>query len=146
MRSMPTLRLALGGLLALAAFASCQREPAHRPPIDPQVQDIAPPPDATLSTAQDEQAKTAAPGFSGVLPETYPKDAPPYVPSTLIDFGEGWVAFQTPDAMATVRARLTALWRGRGWSGDGATFAKGGRTLRVQLEDARPGTRIRVEY
>jgi len=143
---MPTVRLALSGLLILAVIPACRPETAERPPIDPQVQDIAPPPDATLSTEGDEQAKVAAPGFSGVLPETYPKDAPPYVPSTLVDFGDRWVAFQTPDAMAAVRQRLPALLRGRGWTGDGSTFAKAGRTLRVRYEDARPGTRIVVEY
>jgi hypothetical protein len=129
-------------LLAIA----CSREPAGRPPVDTEVQDVAPPPDAALSTAADPQAQAAAPTFSGVLPETYPQDAPPYVPSTLVDFGDRWVEFQTADAPATVRARLPALLRGRGWTGDGATYAKGGRTLTVRFEEARPGTRIRVEY
>jgi len=133
-------------LLAVAAALGCARQPAERPAVDPEVQDIAPPLDAALSTEADPQAKPVAPTFSGVLPAGFPKDAPTYVPGTLVDFGEGWVEFQTPDALATARSRYTALLRGRGWAGDGGRFAKGGRSLGVHFEDAKPGTKIRVEY
>jgi hypothetical protein len=132
-------------MLALGASA-CSPEPGQRPAVDTEVQDVAPPPDAELSTAADPQARAAAPAFSGVLPESFPKDVPPYVPSTLVDFGDRWIELQTPDAPATVRARYLALLRGRGWAGDGTRFTKGPRTFTVRFEDARPGTKIRVEY
>jgi hypothetical protein len=110
------------------------------------VKDVAPPPDAALSTADDPQAKPVAATFSGVLPASYPKDAPPYVPGTLVDFGDRWVQFQTADSLATVRTRYAGMLRGRGWAQQGETFSKAGRTLNVRFEDARPGTKIRVDY
>lgn len=128
------------------ALAACRNEPAQRPPIDEQVQDVAPPPDASLSTEADPQGKAAAPTFSGVLPETFPKDVPTYVPGTLVDFGERWIAIQTPDPPSVVRQRLPSMLRGRGWSVEGDSFTKAGRTLRLRIEDARPGTKIVVEY
>jgi len=68
------------------------------------------------------------------------------VPGTLVDFGEGWVEFQTADSLATVRSRYPVMLRGRGWAQEGERFAKGGRAIRVGFEDAKPGTKIRVEY
>jgi hypothetical protein len=133
-------------LASLLILAACSRQPTERPPVDNQIQDVAPPPDASLSTAADPQARAAAPAFSGVLPEAFPKDAPPYVPSTLVDFGEGWVEFQTPDAPSVVRGRYPALLRNRGWSASGDAFVKAGRSLKVSYADARPGTTIRVAY
>lgn len=130
----------------ILVLAACSRPPAQRPPVDDQVQDVAPPPDASLSTEADPQAKAAVPSFSGVLPEAFPKDAPPYVPSTLVDFGEGWVEFQTPDAPSVARGRYPAILRNRGWAPSGDAFVKGGRTLKVTYADARPGTTIRVAY
>jgi hypothetical protein len=133
-------------LLAVAAALGCARQPGEQPAVDPEVQDVAPPLDAALSTEADPQAKAVVPTFSGVLPASFPKDAPPYVPGTLVDFGEGWVEFQTADPLATVRARYPGVLRGRGWSGSGERFSKGGRNLVVHFTDARPGTKIRVEY
>ena len=80
------------------------------------------------------------------MPESYPKDAPPYIPSTLVDFGERWIALQTPDAPATVNQRLPLLLQRNGWTGGGGNYSKGARMLRVRIEDARPGTRIVVTY
>jgi hypothetical protein len=133
-------------ILALAATLGCSRQPAERPAVDPEVQDVAPPLDSALSTEADPQAKAEVPTFSGVLPPSFPKDAPTYVPGTLVDFGDGWVEFQTADPLATVRARYPSVLRGRGWSGSGERFSKGGRNLVVHFTDARPGTKIRVEY
>ena len=133
-------------LPTIAFLVACSRQPAEQPAVDTAVQDVAPPPDAALSTEADPQAKAVAPTFSGVLPPSFPKDAPTYVPGTLVDFGEGWVEFQTADSLATVRARYAAMLRGRGWVAQDASFAKGGRSIRVHFADARPGTKIRVEY
>jgi hypothetical protein len=133
-------------LVVVTAALACSRQPAERPAVDPEVQDVAPPLDSALSTEADPQAKAVAPTFSGVLPPSFPKDAPTYVPGTLVDFGEGWVEFQTPDALGTARSRYLALLRGRGWAGSGERFAKGGRSLGVRFTDAKPGTKIRVEY
>lgn len=133
-------------LLAVTAVLGCSRQSAERPAVDPEVQDVAPPLDSALSTEADPQAKAVVPTFSGVLPPSFPKDAPPYVPGTLVDFGEGWVEFQTADPLATVRAHYPGVLRGRGWSGSGERFSKGGRNLVVRFTDARPGTKIRVEY
>src|SRR4029453_19638104 len=84
------VRRAIPFLFLLSIIAACSRQPAQRPAVDSEVQDVAPPPDASLSTEADPQARAVVPSFSGVLPESYPKDAPPYVPPTLTDFGDLW--------------------------------------------------------
>ncbi len=137
-------------LLVLAAFA-CQKaaEPAPDPPKLETV-DVGAARDATLSTAGDAQEKRHEAAFAGVLPTGFPKDLPVYEPSTLIDFGGGpqgsYALFQTPDDVARVRARYPATLRSRGWSAAGDAYAKGTHHVRMAIESAHPGARIRIEY
>jgi hypothetical protein len=111
--------------------------------------------DAGLTTAYDEQAKQMGPEVAGVLPEGFPRDVPLYIPSSLIDFGEGdggrsYLEFDTSDSQAVVRRRLEADLSSSGWrprgSGPDASFAKGDRQIGLTLSDLRPGTRIRYVY
>ena len=116
-------------------------------------EDVSPPLGAGVSIAGDRQEQTRRPRFSGVLPGNFPRQVPLYEPSTLADFGpsgpaRSYVILQTPDSPAIVRPRFLEQLAARGHrvGADGTTLLEGGRSLRVTFEDARPGTRIRLEY
>jgi hypothetical protein len=142
----------VASLAMLAAFAACQGdEPKSAPPPSVDTVDVGAAPDAALSTEKDRVEQRRQGGFSGVLPGTFPKDLPVYEPSTLVDFGRGagggYALFQTTDAVGVVSGRYPAQLVARGWERDGAdAFRRGNGRVRVTFENARPGTRIRVEY
>jgi hypothetical protein len=143
------VRRALIASLVIAAVA-CGDEP-RTAPGEVQTVEVGPALDASLTTAGDVQAKPRPAGLSGILPGDFPSDIPTYKPATLADFGDAgggrrYVLLQTPDPMARAAPAYRAALAGRGWSGAGDSYSKGGRTLAVLFEDARPGTRIRVEY
>ncbi len=134
--------------------AACARQEGSPPPA-PKLDtvEVKPASDATLSTAGDRQETRRESGFSGVLPEDFPKDLPLYRPSTLVDFGSGFVVLQTPDAPGAVRQKLPALLRAQGWQdGPGGEWRPRsgrpgvGRSVRIGFEDAHPGCRIRIDY
>jgi hypothetical protein len=88
-----------------------------------------------------------------VLPGGFPGDLPLPDGGSLVDFGEaagGWhyVVIQTPESLAAVRAATARRLAAAGWTAvaDGASYQKRGRVVRLAYEDARPGTRLRVEY
>lgn len=149
---MTSVRGALIGSLALVAAVGCGRADEPRPaPGEVETVEVGPALDASLTTAGDAQAKPRPAGFSGILPGDFPSDIPTYRPATLADFGDAgggrrYVLFQTPDSMARAAPAYRAALKGRGWSGAGESYSKGGRSIAVAFEDARPGTRIRLEY
>lgn len=153
------MRTAIAALAALAlggSILACSRSEPPAPdsaakPIP--TEDVAPPLGAGVSTAGDRQEPARRPRFSGVLPGNFPKDVPMYEPSTLTDFGPAaagasYVVLQTPDSPALVRRRFLEQLAARGYlaGADGTTLVQGERSLRVTFEEARPGTRIRLEY
>lgn len=146
---MKTIRAGLAMGLLLAGCA--RQEPAEQA-TKTETAEVAPAVDAKLSTAEDQQEVRRESGFSGVLPEDFPHELPLYRPSTLVDFGGNaagrFVVLQTPDALAVVRARLPQLLRAQSWQNvSGAEWRHtGGRRVRIALEDARPGTRLRIDY
>jgi len=115
-------------------------------------EDVAPPLGAGVSIAGDQQERARRSRFSGVLPGNFPGDVPVYEPSTLADFGsagagKSYVILQTPDPLAVVRSRFLEQLGARGYRAGADGVMVGGETsLRVSFEDARPGTRIRLEY
>jgi hypothetical protein len=146
--------VALSGLIVLT-MACSDREPAAPEAASKPIptEEVAPPLGAGVSIAGDPQEQARRPRFSGVLPGNFPSDVPIYEPSTLADFGpagpgRSYVVLQTPDSPASVRARYLEQLAARGYrpSADGATLVQGEQSLRVTFEDARPGTRIRLEY
>lgn len=115
-------------------------------------EDVAPPLGAGVSIAGDQQERARRSRFSGVLPGNFPGDVPVYEPSTLADFGttgagRSYVVLQTPDSLAVVRSRFLEQLGARGYrAGADGLMVEGETRLLVSFEDARPGTRIRLEY
>lgn len=115
-------------------------------------EDVAPPLGAGVSVAGDQQEPARRSRFSGVLPGNFPSDVPIYEPSTLTDFGpagagRSYVILQTPDSPEVVRGRFLEQLGARGYrAGADGVMVEGETSLRVSFEDARPGTRIRLEY
>jgi hypothetical protein len=115
-------------------------------------EDVAPPLGTGVSIAGDQQERARRSRFSGVLPGNFPSDVPVYEPSTLADFGPtraggSYVILQTPDSLAVVRSRFLEQLGARGYrAGADGVMVEGATSLRVSFEDARPGTRIRLEY
>ncbi|MGE5234039.1 MAG: hypothetical protein ACM3OB_08000 [Acidobacteriota bacterium] len=149
MRTIRRRTLVLGVLLI---GACARRENGPPPPPRLDTVEVKPAEDATLTTAGDRQETRRESGFSGVLPEDFPADLPLYRPSTLVDFGSGpdgrFVVLQTPDALAAVRTRLPALLRAHGWrDGEAGEWRPAtGRPVRISIENAHPGSRIRIDY
>ncbi len=152
-------RSALAVLLgvAVSALLGCsdpEREGASRP--DLETVEVAPSPDAALSTADDPQAVRRPPEVAGVLPSDFPPDVPLYRPSSLVDFGEDptgrpYVLFFTPDPPGQVEARLGADlerqgWRAAGGAGGLRRFRNEGREVTVGVSRASGGTEIRLTY
>lgn len=121
-----------------------------------ETEDVAPPPDASLSTAHDTQAKTVSEGVSGVVPGDLPLGLPLYSPSSVVDFGKvgpgrRYLTLVTADAPVKVEKSMRADLVAAGWtlsklaSGKVAA-AKDQVEVDFQWIDAKPGTRIRIEY
>ena len=150
-------RRARGGLvvMAVATVMACAREePKGPPPLE--TVDVAPPPDAAASLANEQvEARTApANGFSGVLPAGFPADIPMPRPSSLVDveLGEAGrlaVVLASPASPRELGPDYARQLRAAGWQSEGPSLAerwqKGARILRVELVDAKPGSQLRLE-
>ena len=146
-------RRALAMTLVVAALGCAQEPPRQPPPLE--TVDVAPPPDARASLAHEPVAAPVEKDaqFSGVLPAGFPADIPLPRPSSLVDVelgGDGIAIVlaspSSPNELGPVYGRLL---RAAGWQPEGPSVAggwrKGVRKLRVELVDARPGSRLRVE-
>ena len=120
-----------------------------------EVVEVAPSRTSVLTTAYDVAAPERQGAFSGVLPEDFPAAVPLYDPSSLTDFGsEGggrFVLLFTPDAATMVRDRMRGELARSGWAlidGDAerGTWRRGSRSVILDIQEARAGTEIRVEY
>lgn len=151
---------------ALVLLAGCTPEDARRQPREERpaetVEVEAPAYDA-LIVGDEEYVATAptpeAPGVAGVLPATFPGGLPLYAPSTIVDFHlqpeePERVVFLSPERAETVAAAYFDQLRREGWRltedepeiGRPGIWSKGGRRVEILLEEARPGTWIRVTY
>jgi hypothetical protein len=142
-------------LLALVLGCGCGESPPPAPKAAPlETVEVAPPADAGLTVERDTQERRPVAAIAGILPAGFPADFPLPEPGSLVDFGEaeaGWryVVVQTPQPPPAVRAALGARLARTGWTavaGAEATYQKGGRAVRLAFADARPGTRVRLEY
>jgi len=109
--------------------------------------------DAGLSTEEDTKGRLRKdPEIAGVLPGGFPTDVPLFKPSSIVDFGEldagrYYLELDTSAPASAVSAELESSLAGFGWAKDGGgALTKGGRSLRLVVNDLSPGTRIRYEY
>lgn len=114
--------------------------------------DVRPPPVIDLSN--DPQAPARAPALSGVMPEDFPPDLPLYLPASLVDFGSDGdrrsVSLLTATGVGVTLRELESRARAGGWTvtpaDGGRRLEKGGRSVRLVVEDAGPGTLYRYVY
>ncbi len=148
---MRSMLLAVLVALLLVACGGSTNKPSHL-----ETEDVAPPPDASLSTAHDAQAKTRSEGISGIVPSDVPVGLPLYSPSTVVDFGKvgpgrRYLTLVTADALAKVEKSMRGDLIAAGWQlsagADGKVVATRDEIeVDFQWIDAQPGTRIRIEY
>jgi hypothetical protein len=117
--------------------------------------DVRPSRTTLLTTAYDVEAPERRGAFTGVLPSDFPSDLPLYDPSSLTDFGDHgrarFVLLFSPDAATMVRDRMRGELARSGWAlieggMQRGTWRRGSQSLILDIQDARPGTEIRIEY
>ncbi len=91
----------------------------------------------------------------GILPQDFPSDLPLLLPASQVDLGprdgSRYVSLLSATPTAQVDRDLIALVRAQGWSakdeaGGSRQLSKGGRKVRLRIEDARPGTLYHFEW
>lgn len=107
--------------------------------------------DAELTIEFDERAKQVEIDIGGVLPSDFPSEMPVFSPSSIIDFGPGFVEVDSAVSAAEVRSTLGARIQRSGWAVDsigdgGSVYSRGGHRVRVVVREVGSGTRIRYEY
>jgi hypothetical protein len=131
----PLLLLALG----------CGTREAEREVPKLETEEVPDPIDAGISLENDVQARAPGKAVAGVLPGDFPPDVPVYSPTSVVDFGPGFVELHSPDPPSEVRAWLAASAARAGWSGSG-TYTKAGRTVSVDVTGSSSGTTLRATY
>ncbi|MEZ5330762.1 MAG: hypothetical protein R2991_01640 [Thermoanaerobaculia bacterium] len=131
-------------ILLLAVALGCGAAPEKKT-LELETEEVSEPIDAGMSLEDDVQAKATSESLAGVLPSDYPSDFPVYRPSSVVDFGPGFVELHTPDAPAAVRRWLAASAARAGWSGSGP-YTKAGRTVTVDVTGSAGGTTLRLSY
>ena len=141
-------------LLACGLITACQSQDTSGGG-EIETIDVVPGRTSALTTAFDETAPTRSEAFSGVLPQDFPPDLPLYDPSSLTECGDAgggrYVLLFTPDTVTMVRDRMAAQLSRSGWTridGDAVrgTYRRGSQSVILDVQDANPGTEIRVEY
>lgn len=138
--------------LALSLLIGCQRSRSgERRPVEIETVDVDFGYDAALTTEADERAKQVRIDLGGVLPSDFPAGLPVFSPSSVVDFGPGYVEVDTPVPEGEVRSSIAAQLERSGWTvgrigGDGNTYERAGVTVRIGLSAIGSGTRIRYEY
>lgn len=141
------------GILAfLIVLPGCNRS-TEQPgePKELETVDIGGGIDAELTTEFDERAKQVGIEMGGVLPSDFPPQMPVFSPSSVVDFGPGFVELDTPSSAAAVRSSLGRQIQQAGWTVDsvgdgGSLYSHEGYRVRVIVSDAGSGSRVRYEY
>ena len=138
--------------LAVSLLIGCQRSRGgERRPVEIETVDVDSGYDAELTTEADERARQVQIDLGGVLPSDFPAELPIFSPSSVVDFGPGYVEVDTPVPESEVRSSIAAQLERSGWTvgtigGAGNTYNRDGVTVRIGLSAIGSGTRIRYEY
>lgn len=141
--------LAIVWLFALTACDGSSSTPDQ--PEELETVDVGGGVDAELTTEFDERARQVEIDMGGVLPSDFPPEMPVFVPSSVVDFGPGFVEVDAPVPTAEVQTSLGAQIQSAGWAVDstgdgGSVYSRAGQRVRITLTDLGSGTRVRYEY
>ena len=114
--------------------------------------DLAPAP--VIDPDLDPRAKPRQERLAGTLPGSFPEDVPLILPASVdaVQNQDGWIwiTLATDSPAARIQRQLATRLRDAGWSGalePGLNrLTKGGRSLRVELDDAPNNARYRIGY
>ncbi len=139
-------------LLLAIGLPACDRSAGESDrPNELETVDVGGGLDADLTTEFDEKARQVEIDLGGVLPSDFPPEMPVFSPSSVIDFGPGFVEIDTPVPAAEARSTLGAQIQRSGWAVDsigegGSVYTREGHRVRVVVAEAGSGARIRYEY
>lgn len=142
----------VAALALLVGLQACDRSaPQAEQPEELETVDVGGGFDAELTTEFDERAKQVEIDMGGVLPSDFPPEMPVFSPSSVVDFGPGFVELDTPVPATEVRSSLGPQIQRSGWTVDsigdgGSVYSRGGQRVRVVVQGAGAGARIRYEY
>lgn len=143
MRSLPcSFALAVGALLAGCA----ETEPADPRAFELETEEVGAGFDDGLSLDSDAKGRPQKVQSAGVVPGDFPADFPVHQPSTVVDFGPGFVEFSAGQSPVAVRDGLRRRAIASGWSEEPEGFVKDGRSVRLEVSADGELARIRVEY
>jgi hypothetical protein len=141
----------VGGLASLLLGCGPRDGAGEKPKLE--AVDVGPA--LEIPTELDQQATQRKEALVGVLPSSFPKDLPIYLPASLVDFGDtatgSWVELLTPHGRVKVgeelqRRLLAAGWQVAEHKGLNLKVAKQGKTARLILAEESSGTLYRYEY
>ena len=145
--------VALAGLLALAPACGRRPEAAAGAGEALETVEVTPQPDSEASLENEPvEVRRAAPssGVAGALPESFPRDVPLPMPSSLVDFvaeagHDPAVTLELQSAPETARRAYEAQLVAAGFerAGDGL-WTRGARRVRVSVTDFAGAARITV--
>lgn len=147
-----TLLSVLACVLVLSASVGCDRSGSTPDrPKELETVEVGGGVDAELTTEYDERAKRVEIEIGGVLPSDFPPEMPVFAPSSIVDFGPGFVEVDTPVSTNEVQTSLGGQIQRSGWAVDsvgdgGSVYSRAGQRVRVVMTDLGSGTRIRYEY
>ena len=151
--------LAAVGLASVLGLSACGPTPKPSPPAEQPIPtvEVSAAPDARATTTTDavERRRAEAGGFSGVLPEGFPKEVHILRPASLVDVEPGAggglaITLDRRQAPAEVEPRYAAMLTAAGWQPVGGagvasgSWQKGELRLAVEVRDTHPGCRLRL--
>ena len=142
MRGLTLALLAVG--LVLGCGDTTEDEAAGPPPLE--TVDVGGGFDEGISLEGDVKGRPSEEFSAGVVPSDYPPTFPIYRPSTVVDFGPGFVEFTAAASPAAVRSSLARRAEAAGWVPEGDGFRKGERSVTLAVSADGALARIRVDY
>ena len=144
-------RTLLWSLQLLLVLGCARSQTDQRRPREIETVDVGSGYDAELTTEEDERARHVELDMGGVLPSDFPGDLPVFTPSSIVDFGPGFVEVDTPVPESEVRSSIGPQLERSGWTvaasdTDAMTFRRSGRSVQIHLSPIGSGTRIRYVY